>query len=70
MILPAAIVLKIFIFDELVSLRVANAAPCSFFSHVDLGWWASFFGLVLLSWMRVASSVLLLDVWNLFLCLF
>ena len=26
----------------LVSLRVANAAPCRSVSHVDRGWWASF----------------------------
>ena len=37
-----SLVRKIFILDELVSLRVVNAAPCRSVSHVDRGWWASF----------------------------
>ena len=41
MILPAALSGRFF-FDALVSLRVANAAPCRSVSHVDRGWWASF----------------------------
>ena len=45
MILPAALS------GRFLFLRpgVVNAVPCRSVSHVDRGWWASFFGPVLLS---------------------
>ena len=69
MILPAALSGRFsFIFQQLVSLRVANAAPCRSVSHVDRGWWASFFGPAQPPRMGVVFGPLL-DIWNLFLCL-